>query len=166
MTTFWARLKIWEAYKSYNITDKCGQYFDELLNKYRFKEVNHIQRGVWISTNEEIVEFNGENGVLYNIGHDINRGFDVPTYIARSTFGNKTLSSIIGEEYVNLEEEILKYINSENATSLNIAAIHEYLKASHYACCRQTNNAKELVVKLLTRKEELKKLENQTEITK
>ena len=38
MTTLWARLKIWEAYKSCNIPSTTAEYFDDLLNKKRFKK--------------------------------------------------------------------------------------------------------------------------------
>ena len=165
MTTFWARLKIWEAYKSCNIPSTTAEYFDDLLNKKRFKKKSVYENNTWTTKYQEIINFNNStDSVLNNVGTyikgDSTIGFHVPTYMAVSTYGNKTIAGIIGEDYFDLYNEIMAYINSKYVHYLEIADIQTYLQRSHYLCCKNQDK-QALMTALAEKRAELEKLEEE-----
>jgi len=40
MTPLWARMLVIKAYENGEIYEECAQYFDHLINKHKFKELN------------------------------------------------------------------------------------------------------------------------------
>lgn len=153
MTTLWARLKIWEAYKSGEITEKCAQYFDELLNKYRFREktLSHVSivTHKHDTVKEELANFNGvdSNCVLGNIGikNNIYKEFDPIKYIQKTTYvngntkGNEKvyLANLLGQEFVGLDGEILAFLKFKNPSKEDVNLIKTYLFCTYRITAEQ-----------------------------
>lgn len=126
MTTLWARLKIYETYKSGEITEECAKYFDELLHYNMF----NIDL-------EEILNFNSKDWcVLKRIAY--NNEFDIMKYIKKTSFkngytiGDKTvyLANLINEDFLGLCSYISYELSADNLDRLQM--ILDYLEATNY----------------------------------
>ena len=140
MTTLWARLKIYEAYKAGTISEKCAQYFDELLNKERFAEKIKSTQGsdtIYVQT-----ELPNLIDVLYHIG-SCGLGFNPAVYVSKATFkdGDKNvyLLNIVGEN-VNLRNSIYRFYSKTKYKGTKkdldmfeeINSIKEFLEGTSY----------------------------------
>ncbi len=144
MTTLWARMLVFEEYKRGRITEKCAQYFDSILND--------SERTLNLREKDQSNQLNGMNvncvlgnlgAVKYKRNNEIQYRFDVLKYINATTFRdgvpNDTysepayLANILGEDYLNLDNEILTLIRYSDieVPKENLVKIVKYLQETY-----------------------------------
>ena len=139
MTTFWARMLIFNEYKHGTLPKKAAQHFDEILNHAEYISIN---------ANEEIrwQDLNGSNTrcVLGNIGATkVNNTniykFDVVKYIKQCVVDTKTegntrrdiLANLIGQEFSGLDYEIEDGLRNNIYTEEELKLIKQYLQNTY-----------------------------------
>lgn len=174
MTTLWARLKIWEAYKTGEITEECAQYFDELLNNNKYSKIIHefcaSHQTIKLSTVAEFSHFNGTNEmcVLGSVG-SVNNQFKVMQYILQTSFENgkrnayvhegayKTtnlentvyLANILGQDFIGLDAYINEELIKDKLTLSAWKQIKKYLEETYTVCAKRDVGRKDSVLSLI-----------------
>ena len=165
MTTFWARMLIFNECNNGNLPKKVAQQFDSLLDMCEYITIHSKD-----SKEKKIIRLDSLNGhnincVLGNIGakrieSTNNYKFDVIKYIQSTVIDTVTdneggkrrdiLTNIIGQEFVGLDYEIYLGLEKNIYTEEELRIIKRYLEDTYTITAEMdvSRNSRELIKKI------------------